>query len=78
MKQAILEMLNAGHRNNEWFSENLDFLKKDFNNKFVAISEQRVIESDGDLQELIKKLSNRNISLDKVMIEFVTKIKTIL
>ena len=75
---SVVEMLNSGHRDLEWFSNNLVDLKRKFNNNFIAIHDTKVIDSDTNLDRLITKLKSQNVDTNNVLIEFVTTVSTIL
>lgn len=74
----IVQMLINGHKDLEWFNENFERLKSKYNNMFIAFSNQDVIESDQNLQNLMGKLNKKKIDISNVFIEFVSDIKFIL
>ena len=59
-QDSIIQMLVSGQNDLEWFKQNLDYLKSKYNNKFIAFQDKEVIESDANLDELMKKLESHN------------------
>lgn len=78
MSETILQMLETGRDDLEWFNTNLVMLISKYNNKFIAFSNQNVLESDSNLDKLMLKLKKKGIDTSTVFIEFVSKIKYIL
>ena len=74
----IVQMLIKGRNDLEWFDTNLNKLLDEYNEKFVAVTEESVIDSDSDLGKLMKKLEQKNIDTSNVLIKFVSKVKFIL
>ena len=74
----IAQMLISGQKDILWFESNLKGLKDRYNNKFIAIYDNKVIESDYNLDNLLKKLKNLSIDLSVVFIKFISQVKTIL
>lgn len=56
--------------NFEWFSLQYDNLKKDFERRYVAIQEKQVVDSDTNIERLIKRLEIRNYD-NSIAIEYV-------
>ena len=56
--------------NFEWFSLQYDHLKKDFNRRYVAIQEKQVVDSDTNIERLIKRLKIHNYD-NSIAIEYV-------
>jgi hypothetical protein len=75
---TVLEMLHSGHEDMVWFNKNESTLIKDFNNYFVAIHNKTVIDSDKNLNTLMKKLKDKKVDVSVVFIEFISDIKSIL
>jgi hypothetical protein len=51
-----------------WFYKNLDELRKEYTNRWVAIINKRVIDSDGDHDELVTRMMSRTNGLSGVHI----------
>lgn len=74
----IVQLLLKSQNNLEWFSSHLNELLRDYDNKFVAIDNQNVIDSDDNFDALLKRLESKNIDPSDILIKFVSKIKIIL
>ena len=74
----IVQMLINGQKDLEWFNTNLERLKSEYNNMFIAFSNQNIIDSDPLLDNLISKLKKKGIDISNLFIEFVSKTKFIL
>jgi hypothetical protein len=77
-EQQIIQMLESGKRDLIWFESNLDRLVSEYNNKFIAFHEGNVIDSDPDLDSLMRKLKKKRIDFSSVIIEFVSDVKYLL
>ncbi len=69
-----LMLFDVHESNRRWFEENYDALVKKFDKKFIAIYDQKVVDSDPDLDRLISRVEAK-FPLEKVSIEYVTKEK---
>jgi len=79
MSDAMLvQMLISGQNDLSWFESNLNRLKSEYNNKFIAFHNQTVIESDSNLDHLMRKLGDKSIDTSNLFIKFVSKVKAIL
>jgi hypothetical protein len=76
--ENVVDMLLAGREDMNWFNSHAAELKNTYGEKFVAFKDQRIIESDSDMNRLMEKLKRKNIDTSKVIVEFVTKVKKIL
>ncbi len=56
--------------NFDWFYSNYQELKRDYNNQYVAVKEKRQIDSDYDLERLLKRLNLYNCD-ESIAIEYV-------
>ena len=56
--------------NFDWFYSNYKELKRDYNNQYVAVKEKRQIDSDYDLERLLKRLNLYNCD-ESIVIEYV-------
>lgn len=69
-----LVIFDVHETNRKWFEENYSVLVERFDKKFVAIYNQKVIDSDNDLDKLIGRVE-ASFPLEKISIEYVTKEK---
>lgn len=74
----IAQMLVNGQNDLSWFESNLENLRLKYNNEFIAFHNKRVIEHDSNLDNLMKRLKNKNIDISHTFVKFVSKIKSIL
>lgn len=56
--------------NFDWFYSNYEELKRDYNNQYVAVKEKRQIDSDYDLERLLKRLNLYNCD-ESIAIEYI-------
>jgi hypothetical protein len=56
--------------NFDWFYSNYQELKRDYNKQYVAVKEKRQIDSDYDLERLLKRLNLYNCD-ESIAIEYV-------
>ena len=57
--------------NKKWLHENYEFLTKDYENKFVAVFNEDIIDSDANLATLRTRIQEQFKSLRNVYIEFI-------
>jgi hypothetical protein len=74
----VVRLLQAGYSNLSWYEENLDSIKQEFDNRFIAISQCSVVASAKSVEEMMRELKKKNINASDVLIEHVSKIKSIL
>lgn len=76
--QTIVQMLVSGQDDLAWFEDNFTKLKSKYNNKFVAFHNKEIIDADTNVDNLMKKLEQKNIDTSNIFIKFVSKVKAIL
>ena len=59
--------------NTNWINTNLDKLRKQHPNEYIAVYNREVVLTDKDLSDLKEKLRKENVDLQKTAIEFVRK-----
>ena len=69
-----LVLFDVHELNRKWFEENYDALVEKFDHRFVAVCDQRVVDSDYDLDELIERVE-ADFPLERVSIEYVSRDK---
>ena len=55
--------------NFDWFYSNYNESKRDYNNQYVAVKEKRQIDSDYDLERLLRRLNLYNCD-ESIAIEY--------
>ncbi|MCX6742560.1 MAG: DUF5678 domain-containing protein [Candidatus Pacearchaeota archaeon] len=67
-----LQILKGFERDSRWFHENIDKLREqDFTDKFVAISNEKLIASDRNIDTVIKAVEKQGENPAYLFIEFV-------
>lgn len=56
--------------NFDWFYANYNSIKKDFQNKYIAIKDKKCLDNDKDLDRLVERLNIKDCR-DSIAIEFV-------
>lgn len=56
--------------NFEWFNSQYDSLKKELDRQYVAIQDKKILDSDTDLERLIKRLNIKNYD-KSIAIEYI-------
>jgi hypothetical protein len=78
MEDQITSTLTRAYKDMDWFEANSKEFKKKYNNLFVAFKDKTVLDSDADLDTLLKRLKSRNVEVSSLFIEFVSTINKIL
>lgn len=74
----MLTILGNFEKDTNWFFKNKSGLTKDYENKFVAIENEDVIDSDKNLDVLIKRLEKAGKNPATLVIKYIKKINVIL
>ena len=53
------ELIAKAEENNKWVGHNYERLVKEYNDKWVAVLDMQVIDSDKDLRTLVSRLRSR-------------------
>jgi hypothetical protein len=69
----ILEVLNQGTRDLQWFHQHKKELQEKYDEQFVAIKDRRILASCRTLPELIESLKKSKQNPANVLIEYVSK-----
>lgn len=65
------EIFRLSADNMEWLAENYDKLKTQFDGKWIAVSDAKVVESAESLQKLKEAIAKRE-NRDSIVVEFIT------
>ena len=65
------EVFRLSMGNMEWLAENYDKLKEEFDGKWIAVSDARVVESAESLHKL-KEAIAKHQNRDSIVVEFIT------
>ena len=68
--KSDLDKLERLADNLKWFNYNYNDLKKEFDKQYVAIQEKQILDSDPNLERLIKRLNIKNYD-KSIAIEYI-------
>lgn len=66
-----LQVLESYIEDSRWLMENYDDIKKDYAEKYVAVKDNQVIETDENANRLLDKLRATNADICSVLVEFI-------
>lgn len=72
-KEEILQGLEEFSEDMDWISETQKKLRKKFANKYIAVMNGQLIESDSDLDTLLQKLRETGRNPSRIPIEFISR-----
>ncbi len=67
--KANLELLQEAEGNLEWFQENFERIKEQFEKQIIAVKDKKVIANARNIEELLKILEEKEIDQSEVLIE---------
>ena len=74
MSSATTELIARAEKNSKWLGHNYSRLTKKYNDKWVAVLDRKVIDSDANLRVLVTRLKKSlGRRYDEASIEYVTK-----
>ena len=66
--------INKNFENNfHWFIKHYEQLKVDFENKIIAIDDNKVIDSDIDIELLLQRLREKYGDIRQILIKYIKK-----
>jgi len=66
-----LKLLTRFQKDSEWFNSNFDELQCNYENRFIAIKDENVLDSAPDFQKLLRLLSRKRENLAFILIKFI-------
>lgn len=72
-KRQILKELRVFSEGTDWISEKQTMLRKKFADKYIAVVGRQVIDSDSELETLLRKLQKEGRNPSEIPIEFISK-----
>jgi len=66
-----MALLTRIENDNNWFGSNFDALQEDYEKKFIAIKDGKVIETDSNYQKLIERLEQKKENPALLLIKFI-------
>lgn len=68
------QLIARAEENSKWIGRNYKRLAKSYDNKWIAVLDTHVIDSDADMRSLISRLRKRlGVRYSEVSIEYVSK-----
>lgn len=67
----ISDVLTKSNANLKWFIDNHEMLLDKYQEKFVAIDDGQIIDSNTDIKELMDKLKQSNRYSDSTLIQYI-------
>ena len=77
-EQEALSVLNESIQDAKWIESNRAKLQKKYNERFIAVKNEQILAVGKDFDELTNGLAGKQVSLNDVIVEFMTKIIRIL
>ncbi len=69
-----LEAIRREQANVEWINKSLAWLRQNYGDRYVAVRDQKVLDSDGDFEKLLARVRKR-ADPESVTIEYVTALE---
>ncbi len=66
-----IQLMEQLERDNEWFKSEFDELQEKYQKKFVAIKNEKILESRSNFQELIENLERKKENPAVILIKFI-------
>ena len=71
--ESAVDVLSNFEANAKWLRKNYGKLKKKFNNEWVAVLDEAILDHDPDLEKLVKRLKTQHTKVyNQIAIEYVT------
>jgi hypothetical protein len=71
--KTVTDFISGFQRNNRWIIENYNNLKKQYNNQWIAASNNAVLDFDSDLKKLVKRLKAQYPEVyGQIAVEYIT------
>lgn len=66
-----IAMLKTAEKDNEWLQRNFEKVQEEHPNKFVAVSQGRVIADGKDSEDVVKEVEGKGVDPATTLIEFI-------
>lgn len=73
-----LKLLNQLEKDMDFLNKNMEFFKKEYDQKFIAIKDENVVAVGRLIEDVINTLKLQNIDSSETIIQFISKMKVIL
>jgi hypothetical protein len=75
--ESVVEVLSSYSENSKWISHNYARLEKKYHNKWIAVLNKTVIDSDPDLNRLTERLRKKHAqTFSQIATEYITTKRT--
>lgn len=71
--EAAIQRIEDYEEDTAWLFSNIKEMRKVYPNKFVAVKDRRVIDSDVTIGELLRKLKKKKEDPATLVVEFIPK-----
>jgi hypothetical protein len=72
MVESATDISSDFQRNNRWIIENYNNLKNQYNNQWIAASNNVVVDHDPDLKKLVKRLKTQHTKVyGQIAVEYI-------
>jgi hypothetical protein len=72
MADSTNDVPSAFKANNRWICENIEKLRQQYNNHWIAVLNQAVVDSDPDLKKLVDRLkANHSRDYFEIAVEYI-------
>lgn len=77
-KQAFLdvELIKQYNNNIKWFFDHCDLLQSKYENKYIAINNNKIVAFGKSFSEIRKELNKKKVSIIPVLIKYMPKDET--
>lgn len=73
-----LHILNNIENDSEWLYSHYEEIRERFSDKFIAVKNRNVIESDASMENLVKKLEKKGENPSFLLTKFITRKEIVL
>ena len=73
MATEMLKGLKEFSSDMDWMDAKLDRLRKEYPNKYIAVNNRKIVGSDPNLQNLLRKLKRKKLNPGEIPVEFIAE-----
>jgi len=73
-REEALEAISRERMNQEWINKSLSWLREKFGDRYIAVRDQKVIDSDKDFERLLARVRKPS-NPESVTMEYVTALE---
>lgn len=68
-----VRLIEKFDRDSTWLAKNLEELREEYAGKYVAVKDKKVVDSDSEMETLLKRLKDEGINPSNIPINYVSK-----